>query len=572
MDTPCPTNIRDFLSFLPARPSLHPDARYSTSTEAYYAGDVAPPQECPICCRPYPELLPKLKNFLHELVDSLGIGGVSCQSMQQDLERMSLKSFLTETDVSLYGANAIAAIQPIVRAITEASGIPGRINVLYEPARGGIVDSQRGDFNITVERKWLEDGHVRRQRILVCSDEDKAYSVLLSKAEALSRPFRLDATKEQTGAKAMAVKLALQMTTVGADYGFFFGGFIAIAAQLVRSVDPSHPGTILLLSPVFKLQNETLPDPYPSKPLTPFQANIPTEPFFAIIVAMLCVNMLPEYSIEGPPRDLSLPLTIPDAGEEDDARGVGDDEENIIVSGETGIPTFDLQVATNAMILHHPWLSCSDIHRISVTGLQNIPAANNSIALTKYISLSPLQPRCLLRAPHIPSTNIDVVTLIERISASRWSIVWRCRVQGGDDKSRIMKLVARVHSAMILRELYMYEVALKDSCYLIPACYGVFQRPAGGWFGFLLEDVGDSLEEVYGMDWSDVKRGMSATEWQKFIDSVMELHSLGVIHGDLEPRNVARTADGFKFFDFGRSKLHRCQRDECGELQDLLEI
>ncbi|KAK0484449.1 hypothetical protein IW261DRAFT_1416410 [Armillaria novae-zelandiae] len=37
-----------------------------------------------------------------------------------------------------------------------------------------------------------------------------------------------------------------------ADYDLFFGGFIAIAAQL---------GTTLLFSPVFKLQNETLPDP-----------------------------------------------------------------------------------------------------------------------------------------------------------------------------------------------------------------------------------------------------------------------------------------------------------------------
>ncbi|KAK0227651.1 hypothetical protein IW262DRAFT_1346441 [Armillaria fumosa] len=134
-----------------------------------------------------------------------------------------------------------------------------------------------------------------------------------------------------------------------------------------------------------------------------------------------------------------------------------------------------------------------------------------------------------------------------------------------------MKLVARVHAAMVLRELYMYEVALKD-CPLIPVCYGVFCRPDGGWFGFLLEDVGDNLEDIYGMEWSDVKRGVSTAEWQKLINSVFKLHSLGVKHGDLEPRNVAQTMDGFKFFDFGRSKLHVCQRDECGELQDLLEV
>ncbi len=59
---------------------------------------------------------------------------------------------------------------------------------------------------------------------------------------------------------------------------------------------------------------------------------------------------------------------------------------------------------------------------------------------------------------------------------------------------------------------------------------------------------------------------------QKLIDSVIELHSLGVLHGDLEPRNVALTAEGFKFFDFGQSEMHHCQRDECYELRDLLDV
>ncbi|KAK0447175.1 hypothetical protein EV421DRAFT_187452 [Armillaria borealis] len=99
---------------------------------------------------------------------------------------------------------------------------------------------------------------------------------------------------------------------------------------------------------------------------------------------------------------------------------------------------------------------------------------------------------------------------------------------------------------MVLRELYMYEAVLRE-CSLIPVCYGVFQRPAGGWFGFLLEDVGDNLEKIYGPEWSGVKRGMSAMQWNKLIKSVKKLHSLGVEHSDLEPRNVAQTTEGFKF-------------------------
>ncbi|KAK0470663.1 hypothetical protein IW261DRAFT_1003243 [Armillaria novae-zelandiae] len=483
---------------------------------------------------------------------------------------LTLELVISLAHVSLYTSHSVAAIEPIVQTIAKAAGLQGSIALRYDPV-GETVYSQRGDVNIIVEQQeWFKNELVRKQRVLVCSDEDRAYSVLLSKAESLSSPLKLDATKEQTNAKAMAVKLALQMVTAGADYGFFFGGFIAIVAPLVHSTDPSHPGTILLLSPVFKLQNETLPDPHQTKLLTPFQANIPTEPFLAILVAILCSNMLPQHRIKSPTHDLCQPLTlgsIPDEDEtEDDVEGADDNEED--TGGSSDIPMIDLQVAANAMILHYPWLKCSDIHRISVIDPPNIPPAKSLTPLKRSSSL--LKSQYLLQAPRFPSTNVDVVTLVDEIRISRWSSVWKCRVEG-DAKLRIMKLVGRVHVSMVLRELYMYEVALKN-CPLIPVCYGVFQRPDGGWFGFLLEDVGDNLEEAYGMDWSDIKRGVSATEWQKLIDSVFELHSLGVMHGDLEPRNVAQTVDGFKFFDFGRSKLHVCQRDNCGELQDLLEV
>lgn len=84
----------------------------------------------------------------------------------------------------------------------------------------------------------------------------------------------------------------------------------------------------------------------------------------------------------------------------------------------------------------------------------------------------------------------------------------------------------------------------------------MFPRPRVLWgapkacrwlVGFLLEDVGDNLEKIYGPEWSGVKRGMSAMQWNKLIKSVKKLHSLGVEHGDLEPRNVAQTTEGFKF-------------------------
>ena len=39
---------------------------------------------------------------------------------------------------------------------------------------------------------------------------------------------------------------------------------------------------------------------------------------------------------------------------------------------------------------------------------------------------------------------------------------------------------------------------------------------------------------------------------------VYNLHSLGLAHGDLEPRNVVRTDDGkFLLIDFTQSRVHR---------------
>ncbi|PBK86523.1 hypothetical protein ARMGADRAFT_1169003 [Armillaria gallica] len=192
----------------------------------------------------------------------------------------------------------------------------------------------------------------------------------------------------------------------------------------------------------------------------------------------------------------------------------------------------------------------------------------------KDLPLTLLQHRLLLqlcrRAPHIRTKTPETVTLLNQIQASRWSTVWTCRAEGRDEPF-VIKLVPEARSDMIWREFYMYEVVLKE-CSLVPRFYGMFQRPAGGWFAFCLEDVGDNLEKLYGLDWSEVKMFMPKIQWRQLVQSAKQLHSLGILHGDLEPRNVTETSEGFKFFDFGRSELHNCQQGQCEELQDLLSV
>ncbi|PBK63954.1 hypothetical protein ARMSODRAFT_522267 [Armillaria solidipes] len=234
----------------------------------------------------------------------------------------------------------------------------------------------------------------------------------------------------------MAAKLALQMVAAKAEYGIFFAGYISIAAQLVRSADSSRPGRILLLSLVFKLQSESLP--YYSCPLTQFQANIPTEPFLAILVAMLA-NLLPGRSVWRPPTDLLL--EVPDGDEEED----GSDREEYTDSDagdEDDIPRLSLQVATNAMSLQHPFLRSRDINRISVDHNTLLDGQNILAASTEHSGLHRQSFVHLCRsAPHVPSINVDSVTLVEPIQQSRWSGVWRCRIND-EEKMPIMKFVS----------------------------------------------------------------------------------------------------------------------------------
>ncbi|KAJ6515571.1 hypothetical protein C8R45DRAFT_956947 [Mycena sanguinolenta] len=59
---------------------------------------------------------------------------------------------------------------------------------------------------------------------------------------------------------------------------------------------------------------------------------------------------------------------------------------------------------------------------------------------------------------------------------------------------------------------------------------------------------------------------------QKLFTKVLEMHSAGVVHGDLEPRNVVEDSEGeLKVIDFHVAGMnHRCRGEEtCTELKKL---
>ncbi|KAH8111592.1 hypothetical protein DFH11DRAFT_589626 [Phellopilus nigrolimitatus] len=107
---------------------------------------------------------------------------------------------------------------------------------------------------------------------------------------------------------------------------------------------------------------------------------------------------------------------------------------------------------------------------------------------------------------------------------------------------------------------------------IAPRCFGMFE--GGNLSVLVLELQGDALWK-----WED----LNPTEKKEVLEMAEKLHGLGIIHEDLEPRNVVRTiAGGFSILDFTESRMHNCKEKKpscrspaklmrCGELRLLSE-
>ncbi|KAF7355579.1 Kinase-like protein [Mycena sanguinolenta] len=96
---------------------------------------------------------------------------------------------------------------------------------------------------------------------------------------------------------------------------------------------------------------------------------------------------------------------------------------------------------------------------------------------------------------------------------------------------------------------------------ITPRYYGVFENNIGT-VALILDDGGKALKTF---------KKLSNEQRQKLFAKVMEMHSAGVIHGDLEPRNVVEDSDrDLKIIDFHVAKMnHRCRGEMCTELKEL---
>ncbi|KAH9057411.1 hypothetical protein EDB87DRAFT_1823633 [Lactarius vividus] len=156
--------------------------------------------------------------------------------------------------------------------------------------------------------------------------------------------------------------------------------------------------------------------------------------------------------------------------------------------------------------------------------------------------------------------------------------VWECRFDNSDNLFAI-KVVKLQHKSDVERqrrfnnefEVYLsLEIAyqsgqLRDR--ITPHCYGAFE--GNGTDVLILGLCGDTLK-----DWDELK----FSERTQIYGLVWDLHRVGIVHGDLEPRNVARVpGGGFHLIDFSESVRHSCveisgklkKRYECPELRAM---
>ncbi|KAH9039908.1 hypothetical protein EDB84DRAFT_1577092 [Lactarius hengduanensis] len=137
--------------------------------------------------------------------------------------------------------------------------------------------------------------------------------------------------------------------------------------------------------------------------------------------------------------------------------------------------------------------------------------------------------------------------------------VWECHFDNGDDlfAIKVVKLRRRSDVECQRRFYNEFEVylsleigyqsgQLRDR--ITPHCYGGFE---GNGTGVLILGLcGDTLK-----DWDE----LNFSEQTQVYGLVRDLHRLGIIHGDLEPRNIARVpGGGFRLIDFSASVRHSC--------------
>lgn len=161
--------------------------------------------------------------------------------------------------------------------------------------------------------------------------------------------------------------------------------------------------------------------------------------------------------------------------------------------------------------------------------------------------------------------------------------VWKCRFDNCDDsESFAVKIVETLRCSdadsrqRLRNEFKVYRILerahqsgkLRDR--IVPHCYGAFESE--GADALILDFCDNTLKEWDELTASErwaaiVILNYLFLHWWYIISCrdqvfklVQDLHGVGILHGDLEPRNIVRArGGGFRLIDFTESRKHTCK-------------
>ncbi|KAJ7158575.1 hypothetical protein C8R46DRAFT_394889 [Mycena filopes] len=123
----------------------------------------------------------------------------------------------------------------------------------------------------------------------------------------------------------------------------------------------------------------------------------------------------------------------------------------------------------------------------------------------------------------------------------------------------VLKTYPCDHLEGLVSEVTAYEV-LASADAPVPRLLGVFDDARGQWTGLILEDVG----KTHCHHWHELE----SRERAQIYGGLVLLHTMGVQHGDVAPRNVIQSEDGrWRWVDLGLARTgHACLGKACPEL------
>ncbi|KIL58963.1 hypothetical protein M378DRAFT_27259 [Amanita muscaria Koide BX008] len=145
--------------------------------------------------------------------------------------------------------------------------------------------------------------------------------------------------------------------------------------------------------------------------------------------------------------------------------------------------------------------------------------------------------------------------------------VWQCRFDDSVDLfiAKIVEVLrhADADNRQRLRNEFKIYLTLEKAYQssqlddrIAPRCYGAFK---GDGVDVLILDLCDGVLDEWGE--------LSDPERSQIYKLVQDLHRIGIVHEDLEPRNIARTREGgFYLIDFSESRRHICKESKVSEL------